>query len=177
MALRLRSAVVFVSLFFAAVSAIAQTSPRPRVVEGAARGQVANDPVINPSSTSRHPGLPAAALAGSGAPDTREKEKTWAAARWTMSTLQLPGNAKKTIPIARRSTLLIRASRSDQSDLTLTVTKGNMTLQSVKGMTVPGVGRVATARVEVPAAGDVVITAGGAGPAKVTLHVGVAARQ
>jgi hypothetical protein len=176
MDIRLRSVALFVFLVFAPVSAIAQ-NPRARVVEGAVRGQTANDPVINPSSTSRHPGLPPGALTGSNEPDTAEKEKTWAAARWTTSTLQLPSNTKKIIPVTRPSTLLIRASRSDSSDLTLTVTKGHLTLKSVTGTTVPGVGRVATARVEVPAAGHVVITAGSAGSAKVTLDVGVVARQ
>jgi len=111
MSLRLRN-LALVSLLFIAGAVLAQPSSQPRIVEGAARDQIRNDPVVNPSSSARHPGIPVEALAESGHPRDEEREReTWAEAQWGISTLELPGNAKKTIAVARRSTLLIQAGR------------------------------------------------------------------
>ena len=175
---RLRS-LALVSLLFVAGSVLAQPSPpQPRIVEGAARDQVGNDPVVNPSSSVRHPGIPAEALAESGRPREEETEReTWAEARWSTSTLELPGNAKMTISVARRSILLVHANWPGQSDLTVTVTRGNTTLKAFQGAIEPGIGRVVAGQVKVPSAGDVVIGASGPGSPKITLYVGVVAAQ
>lgn len=177
MSLRWRGLVSFVFLFVAG-SAWAQASPRTQVVEGAERRRAADDPAMNPSSPTTPPDLPVAALGGSGPREPAERERgTWAAARWTTSTLQLPGNAKKTTSVARASTLMIRASWPGPADLTISIRRGNATLKSVKGKAKRGVGRLATALVRVPAAGNVVITVTGPGSSKVTLHIGVLAAQ
>jgi len=162
-----------ISVFLAAVSAFAQPSPRPRIQNAAPRGHVTDDVVVNPSTSRPHPDLPARARRDSGRADPGERKESWAAAQWTTSTLQLPGNAKKTIAVAGPSILLVRASWPDQSDLTVSVTLGNTTFKSVRGVSTPGVGRIATARVKVPSSGNVVIVAAGAGSPKVSLQVGV----
>ena len=74
--------------------------------------------------------------------------------------------------------MLVRASWPDDSDVTVSVARGGTTLKSVKGAKTPGVGRVATARVKVPSAGNIVIGATAPGSStKVTLYVGVTAAQ
>jgi len=165
------------SLFLAAASAFAQPNPRPRVREAAGRRHVKDDPVVNPSATT-HP-LPAPARpAGERVIPDEKRNDGWAAARWTTSTLQLPGNAKKTISLPAPSIVLVRASWPDDSDVTVSVARGGTTLKSVKGAKTPGVGRVATARVKVPSAGNIVIGATAPGSStKVTLYVGVTAAQ
>lgn len=160
---------------FLAVPAFAQPSPRPRVREVAGHKRVSGDPLVNPATANRHPGLPDAARPEHerGASPERHDE-TWAAARWTTSSLQLPGNARKTISVTAPSTVLIRASWPDQSDLTVSVARGNTTLGSARGTKKPGVGKIATTQVKVPSAGNITIGVTGPSPGtKVTLYVGI----
>ncbi len=171
--------VAMLLVFLLAAATFAQPSPRPRVREAAGRGHVSGDPVVNPSTSNRHPGLPARARSDHERATSERRDETWAAARWTTSTLRLPGNAKKTISLSAPSIVLIRASWPDQSDLTVSVAKGNATLTSVKGTKTPGVGKIATMQVKVPSAGNIVIGATGPGSpsSNVTLYVGVLAAR
>jgi hypothetical protein len=155
------------------VSVLAQPSPRPRVREVPGRKRVSGDPLINPATTNPHPGLPTSARREERGATPERHDETWAAARWTTSTLQLPGNAKKTISVAAPSIVLIRASWPDQSDLTVRATRGNTTLASAKGIKKPGIGKVASTQVKVPSPGNIVIGATGPGSPKVTLYVGI----
>jgi hypothetical protein len=165
---------VLLSVFLAAVSSFAQQpSPRPRIENAVPRERVRDDALVNPSSSRPHPDLPARARTDRGRAEPGERKELWAAAQWMTSTLQLPANARKTITVASSSILLVRASWPDQSDLTVSVTRGNTIFKSVKGVSTPGVGRIATARVQVPSSGNVGIAIAGVGAPKVKLQVGV----
>jgi hypothetical protein len=171
--LRVLAAVIVFS--FAGVSASAQPA-RPPVEETKTRRPVTGDPAINPTSGAKPPEIPAAALTD----DRGEEEKRtegWAVAKWTTHTLQPSGSARQTIPVAAPSILLLRASWAGTDDVTITVTKGGKTLATLTGASAQAGGRLATARVNVPSAGDVVIVARGARTAKVILRVGVLANR
>lgn len=161
------------TLLVAASSASAQpAAPRPRVLETAPRGRAADDPAINPNSTRPHPPLPPRALVDNGPVEEEERHEGWAAAKWTTHTLRLPSNARQSIAITEPSVLLIRASWPQAADLTIRVTQGPTTLKTFTGLSTAA-GRLATAQVNVPAAGQVVIAVSGQGATAVSLHVGV----
>jgi hypothetical protein len=162
------------ALLLAAPSVAAQPpAPRPRIRETAPRGRAADDPAINPRSTRRQPALPPRALVDTGPVEQEERRDGWAVATWTTHTLRLPSNSSQPIAITGPSVLLIRASWPEAADLTIRVTQGNTTLETFTGARGTTVGRLATAHVNVPAAGQVVIAVSGQGATAVNLHVGV----
>ena len=158
----------------AAASASPQLPPRPRVVETTPARRVADDPAVNPKSTAPPPRIPARALVDDGPVEEEERREGWAVARWTVHRLQVPANARRTIAIPAPSVLLLRASWPGAADVTITVTRGATTLGTIKagGSASPGE-RLATARVNIPSRGDVVVSATGAAATRVTLHTGV----
>lgn len=169
----LRICRVVVALLLAATSVSAQpAAPGPRVLETAPRGRAADDPAINPNSTRPHPPLPPRALVDNGPVEEEERHEGWAAAKWTTHTLRLPSNARQSFAVTDPSVLLIRASWSQAADLTIRVTQGPTTLKTFTGLSTAA-GRLATAHVNVPAAGQVTIAVSGQGATAVSLHVGV----
>jgi hypothetical protein len=161
-------------LLLAAPSVSAQpAAPPPRVRETAPRGRAADDPAINPQSTRPHPVLPPRALVDTGPVEEEERHEGWAVAKWTTHILRLPSNVRRSIAVTAPSVLLIRASWRDAADLTIRVTQGSTTLKTFTGLSGTAAGRLATAQVNVPAAGQVTIAVSGQGATAVTLHVGV----
>lgn len=157
----------------AAAAAWAQPPAGPRIRETTPARRVADDPAVNPKSTAPPPRIPARALVDDGPVEPEERREGWAVARWTVHRLQVPANAKRTISVPAPSVLLIRASWPDTADVTITVTRGGTSLATIKAGSPAAGGRLATARVNVPSPGEVVIAASGAASTRVTLHTGV----
>ena len=151
-----------------------QPARQPRVEETSPRARVASDPAIQPSTGARPPALPARALAERGREEPGERRtEGWAVAQWKVYTLQLPSSARLPIPITAPSVLMIRASWAVPADLTISVVRGGTSLKSVRGVSAPLGGQLATARVNITSPGQVVVAASGTGTATVTLHVGI----
>jgi hypothetical protein len=175
MMLRVLAAATVFSI--AGASASAQPASKPRVDETKSRRPVTDDPAINPASGTKPPEIPAAALVDDPRAEEEKRTEGWAVAKWTTRTLQPSAGARHTITVAAPSVLLLRASWAGTDNVTITVVKGGKTLASLTGASAQAGGRLATARVNVPSAGDVVILARGARTAKVTLQVGVLANR
>jgi len=168
---RLLLAAIILSLNAAASP---QAPPRPRVEETSPRARAQDDPTIHPSAGSRPPALPARALAERGREEPGERRtEGWALAQWKVYTLQLPSSARLPIAITTPSILMIRASWPTPADLTISVLRGGTSLKSVRGVSAPLGGQLATARIDVASPGQVVVAASGTGSATVTLHVGI----
>ena len=159
----------------ALVSADAQSVPEPRVQETTPRGRVSKDPAINPSSGTRPTPIPIRALVDDAQGEEEKRTEGWAVAKWTAYTLRPAADARQTISVPGPSVLLLRASWPGRDDVAITVTNGRTTLASLTDASASAGGRLVTARVNVPSAGEVVIAVRGARTAKVTLHVGVLA--
>lgn len=158
-------------------AAVCAAQDAPVVRETQPRKPVTGDPVLNPSPSNSHPGLPARALTEGARADREPEETHWASARWTRATLQLPGTAQKTVTVPAAGTVLVRASWPGPSSVGLTIQKQGATLATATASKRFDGEMIATAQAKVSSAGEVVIRAAGPGSqsVKVDLYVGVLA--
>jgi hypothetical protein len=158
------------------LAAVCAAQDAPRVRESQPRSRVDGDPVVNPSRSRPHPGLPARARAEGERGEAVRERTNWAAARWTRATLQLPGTTQKAIAVPAPATLLLRASWTGPP-VAVTIVKQGITLATATPRRRFDGVMIATIQAKVPAAGEVVIraTESGSQPVKVDLYVGVLA--
>lgn len=141
----------------------------PEIREARGRAPVSGDPLVDPSKP--RISLPAAAFTdrkrgGSFA----DHERT----RWDHSTLSVAGVAERAVVVGAPSIVLVRASWREDADLAVSVIANGVTLGSGNTIRRPDGHRLATVRVKVPSAGEVLIrTTGGQLPVSVDLHVGI----
>ena len=138
------------------------------------RKPVSGDPVIHFVATNPAPTLPAKARTDTGQPERTVEKAHWAEAKWTHSTLQLPGTKEKTVAFSSAGTVFVRASWPGSAPVAVTVVKQGSTLATAKSTKRFDGSTMATAQAKVASPGQVVIRASGSGSAavKVDLYVG-----
>jgi hypothetical protein len=169
----------FLAGFLVSCDRPAPTSPSPQttIQDVPARAPISADPLFDPSKPRVN--LPAAALAQ---PDGDERFAEEPIGRWRHWILDVSDTVDTSVSIAAPSILLVKAISPQQYDFTVSVLKDEAVLASARTSlgpeSGPENGRIATARVEVPSAGHLVVRTitGSVGPVRVELYVGVVER-
>ena len=106
---------------------LAQPSPAPRVGIAPSKGRAAEDRILNPLSLQPHATLPKAAVAGRNKKE-HDTPSGWETAAWTHSTLQVAGINQHSVAVATPSTVLVKASWSGKTPISVSVVQGSSVL-------------------------------------------------
>jgi hypothetical protein len=174
----MKAQLIVLPLMLLAVTASAQNAPAT-LKESTPQPRASDDPHINPLSSKALPSLPAKAREQKARFEEEERTQGWGSARWTHSSLQLPGQAQQTISVSAPSHVLVRASWTGSPTLTVRVVNQGATVATIDPTKRHDGEMVGTAHAKLSSAGNIIIQASDSGSqsAKVDVYVGILATR